>query len=735
MQTKDGEGSKSRQNKSKMHYFLKQKKAEAVKNEEIEYIEDRYEQWKKYKRLTPTDYKVVKVFIDRSTNTYRTDSQQGDDQKTKDDDLKPLKKKLSSQNKKRVIAKKTPRSLFQKKKITKPKKSEAARPMTFGIIDSAYDYYASVLSNVFTSTKFNSTLGIQKTFTDIVTVPQIWEYIRGVFIKIIYENDYNETRSLQFVRNQPFILLYNNILVGVPRIRQVRVENNSCTIDKTFSEIFASCYGYLNSQNEDRKTFGNGTANWNYHVSKDSLMYEGLVSNYGPGGFSILFDKDQYITTQIIEELEYHKWIQLGTRAVFIDFTAYTPNTNLFCVVKLVLEMPPTGGVLTSSHFYTMKFIRYVTTWDYFILGCELIFICFVVYYITEEIEKMKIFKSAYFNSFWNCLDLLIIIVSIIAIIKGIIRYEEVKEKMGEKVDTINQFTHASFDDLVKIQMFFNTLVAIICFLAWLKFLKYLSLIHSVDLVLTIFTKVWREIAALLLCLVVLLIGFGMFGYLLFGTEVKQFDTIKHSIISLVGISIGGIYFYKDCEDVRPNLAPLYFIFYILIVYLLFLNCFIALIVHGFYLAHEDFEEQRERVYLIDIYNHLRFNLYSFFKYYREAEKIQNSMIETRNKKIYYAFVDILRRNGIHGLELALILTKFNLTPGGPISFETMDKIYKDLQTKKQLYLEVEEHDKIKQQTERINQKIEFLDHTLIDMMTKVDILVDKLLYQEMKNK
>lgn len=108
-------------------------------------------------------------------------------------------------------------------------------------------------------------------------------------------------------------------------------------------------------------------------------------------------------------------WVSRGTRAIMIDFTVYNANMNLFCQVqyvdrffeqslililaetisiiflhRLLFEFPAVGGLLTSSIFRTVKLIRYVTTFDYFILVCEIIFVAFIVYYTIEEILEVN---------------------------------------------------------------------------------------------------------------------------------------------------------------------------------------------------------------------------------------------------------------------------------------------------------------------------------------------------------
>ena len=76
-------------------------------------------------------------------------------------------------------------------------------------------------------------------------------------------------------------------------------------------------------------------------------------------------------------------------------------------------EFPATGGLLTSWQFYSVKLLRYVTHYDYFIASCEIIFCIFLFVFITQELRKLNEFKFAYFKSVWNWLEMLLLAVSI----------------------------------------------------------------------------------------------------------------------------------------------------------------------------------------------------------------------------------------------------------------------------------------------------------------------------------
>ena len=57
-------------------------------------------------------------------------------------------------------------------------------------------------------------------------------------------------------------IYYENKLQGVPRLRQIRVRNNSCIVPSDFKDQIKVCYGPYSSGGEDTASFGlmNGTA-------------------------------------------------------------------------------------------------------------------------------------------------------------------------------------------------------------------------------------------------------------------------------------------------------------------------------------------------------------------------------------------------------------------------------------------------------------------------------------------
>lgn len=51
------------------------------------------------------------------------------------------------------------------------------------------------------------------------------------------------------------LVLYANRLLGVPRLRQIRVQNSSCAIPQMFKEVIKVCYDHYDLSIEDDSEF------------------------------------------------------------------------------------------------------------------------------------------------------------------------------------------------------------------------------------------------------------------------------------------------------------------------------------------------------------------------------------------------------------------------------------------------------------------------------------------------
>lgn len=76
------------------------------------------------------------------------------------------------------------------------------------------------------------------------------------------------------------LIYYENLLLGVPRLRQVKVRNETCSIHADLREEFQDCYNMYTPSNEDVSSFGPkiGTA----YVHAMHLLVSDLETSANP---------------------------------------------------------------------------------------------------------------------------------------------------------------------------------------------------------------------------------------------------------------------------------------------------------------------------------------------------------------------------------------------------------------------------------------------------------------------
>ncbi|XP_076459207.1 polycystin-2-like isoform X2 [Babylonia areolata] len=447
--------------------------------------------------------------------------------------------------------------------------------ITFVMTSTTMYYYTKVMSDLFLDNADSETGG---TFRTMTSVEDFWIYAKGPLMDGLYWEKWYNNDTLK--ADEMGYIYYENKLLGVPRIRQLRVHSNSCHVHDDFENYISQCFDSYSQSIEDSKPFGPqdpGYTAWTYQSESqlDGSTHWGLLTTYSGGGYVQNLESNKTSSLEIINYLYNNLWIQRGTRAIFIDFTVYNANINLFCVVRLLVEMPATGGAIPSWTFRTVKLIRYVTISDYFVLACEAIFCVFILYYMVEEILEIKKHRLSYFKSFWNVLDVLVIIISIVCIAFNIFRTLEV----GDKLDSLlkDPTTFSDFESLSYWETRFSNAIAIATFMAWIKIFKYISFNKTMTQLSSTLGRCAKDLAGFFIMFIIIFLAFTQLGYLLFGSQVKDFSTFQNAFFTLFRIILGDFNFHQ-LEEANRVLGPIFFILFVFFVFFVLINMFLAII-------------------------------------------------------------------------------------------------------------------------------------------------------------
>ncbi|XP_015203008.2 polycystin-2-like protein 1 [Lepisosteus oculatus] len=550
--------------------------------------------------------------------------------------------------------------------------------LTYGMTSSSAYYYTTVMTDLFVNTPSDN--GV--TFQSIGDMADFWSFAQGPLLDGLYWSKWYNNQSLS---NGPHsFIYYENMLLGVPRVRQIKVQNNSCKVHRDFRADILGCYDVYDPQKEDTVAFGliNGTA-WQYHTEDqmNGSSQWGLLATYTGGGYyqDLKMTRDE--SADILMTLKNNLWLDRGTRAVFVDFSAYNANINLFSVISLLVEFPATGGAIPSYQIRTVKLIRYINNWDYFIAGCEIVFCVFIFYYVVEEILELRIHKLSYFTSIWNILDVVVILLAIIAIIFNAFRTIKVNSLLGKLLEQPD--IYADFEFLAFWQTQYNNMNAVNLFFAWIKIFKYISFNKTMTQLSSTLARCAKDILGFAIMFFIVFFAYAQLGYLLFGTEVQTFSTFVKCIFTQFRIILGD-FDYDAIDQANRILGPIYFVTYVFFVFFVLLNMFLAIINDTYSEVKEELSKQKDELQLTDFLKQGYVRTLMKLKLKKEKiSDVQKALQSGSKELVFEDFRNSLKEMGHADQEITAAFTKFDHDGNQILDEEEQNRMKRELEEKR----------------------------------------------------
>ncbi|KAL6042513.1 TRP-like ion channel Pkd2 [Balamuthia mandrillaris] len=401
----------------------------------------------------------------------------------------------------------------------------------------------------------------KKFFADTDQIPEIWTWITGPF----FINFFSPESS--------FIMRYNRVVTNKVQLRQFRVEPGSCDLINDDYEALAKngeCYGeYDHDETESKGTFGPGGEGWTYSEPSDSESFISMLEELFPerGGYKVTLDtRDANATFEKLTELYENNWLDELTRGVFIEFTMYNPNINLFSVVRIMWDMPAAGVVFPSSD-------KYNSGGDWAELATEIIIGIWVAISVVIEIKEMIIEKRRYFLNGWNAVDVTIYLGFIVLAIFRFIEIGIIDSLDWEADDT----DFVSFTRLARYRDYQFHTIAFILVLGWAKLLKFMRVHQNVGVLLIIVRRMLRALIVWGSVFIVFILSFSLALFLLLGSTVWSYRAIYWSMVSMFRTAVGDGDFDTVASDIHFGAIVLYLI-YMIISTIMLLNLLIAML-------------------------------------------------------------------------------------------------------------------------------------------------------------
>ncbi|KAK3795236.1 hypothetical protein RRG08_056296 [Elysia crispata] len=558
--------------------------------------------------------------------------------------------------------------------------------ITFGMTSTTMYYYTKVMSDLF----LDSTNDKGGSFRTLTSVEDFWRYAKGPLVNGLYWEKWYNNQNIS--AGDIGYIYYENKLLGVPRIRQLRVHSNSCKVHEDFENFISECYDSYAESIEDTKPFGayledpTNTA-WRY-FSESALggsSHWGELNTYSGAGNYKDLNTTKAASLETIDYLFDNLWVRRGTRAVFIDFSVYNANINLFCVIRLLVEFPATGGAIPSWTFRTVKLIRYVTVMDYFVLACEIIFCIFLLYYTVEEVLEIKKLKLSYFKGFWNILDILVIIISFVCVGFNIYRTVEVDDKLTKLLK--DPYVYADFERLSYWETRFSNAIAIAVFMAWIKIFKYISFNKTMTQLSSTLGRCAKDLAGFFVMFIIIFLAFTQLGYLLFGTQVKDFSSFENAFFTLFRIILGDFDFHQ-LEQANRILGPIFFMLFVFFVFFVLINMFLAIINDTYSEVKSDMANAKNEFEIADYFKKGYSKMLDKLNFKRDKivdiqSALQSADINQDQKVDFDEWRQDLKSRGYADCEIEAVFARYDVDGDRVLDAEEQKKMFADLQEQK----------------------------------------------------
>ena len=463
----------------------------------------------------------------------------------------------------------------------------------------------------------------KKSFSDIHSTQEFYDWVEGPLLSTIYtveehaKHDYvaRHFRMIGPLRLRQFRVSKKSCNEGVNRFKDANVEFTCYGrgAQNSLSQVPYGPPGYfgagffedtLNRSRSNHKFHHEGKISMARAVGRSEYSQNWLPTNYGTGGFVILFPSPSSLqpfnkstnvsAASLVKELISGSWIDKSTRAVFVEFNLYSTETNLLSANQYYCEFFFSGYIQCSMRVRTYP-IGYGSKelWEHNgwrRLTMEILTSAIILY---KAYAKAKDFyrvypKIEFFKKWINYLEVFLIFAySVHRIINWsytITLVGNIELPLPSKHTFVEAFP--TFDALFTSM---ESACLAFCFCVLLV-LNYTQFSRRTAILQTTLAKAFHDLLIFIAVLLVFLFGFAEAAHFVYGPYIPGFMSLWTSFQEMMGFISGG-YDYNEMKNVAPYFTGFFYWVWLFLVYLIMINMFIAILTDGYRASRDAADE------------------------------------------------------------------------------------------------------------------------------------------------
>jgi hypothetical protein len=258
----------------------------------------------------------------------------------------------------------------------------------------------------------------------------------------------------------------------------------------------------------------------------------------------------------------------------------------------------PEAEYIETLCFKVFRLYNYVGSFGIIVLVFQIVFICFLVYFVITEVMKFKNQGRAYFAEFWNLNELIMVIFSIVSVAMYVMKntftslaMKAVRE--SELGEFVNFNTVSLWDDT------FTTILAIVSFCATLKFLKLLRFNKRIGMLASVLKYASPDLSSFSFTFLIFMLSYTQFGYLLYGSMLPKYKSFLASLESVFLLFLGQFDF-DDMMNANGPLGVVYLMTFIFLVFIGLMAMFMTILEQAFEHVKNDVSSQDNEHEMVD---------------------------------------------------------------------------------------------------------------------------------------
>ncbi|XP_043071674.1 polycystic kidney disease protein 1-like 3 [Drosophila grimshawi] len=335
----------------------------------------------------------------------------------------------------------------------------------------------------------NTTIGLKH----VNRLDQLYPFIEISLVKAFETNATN-------IGNLHILYGDHTSMLGVVRLRQLRRKENSHTGWKPVE--------FANLDYKPKWKFPMSE----YHTQTNigASMSPGCPLSYPEmEGYVTLLSNSYDNSMSVIEYLQEKHWLTWKTTAVFMDFTHFNADANIFTICTLLVEQTPFGTILSNARIISAK-LHFVAQLGKGGLIVLIIYIIVVIQFF-KALVMVVWYEPIKLRSMWTKLDLIIFVLNITVIILVSVQEFMVSQLLA-KVESSSKLEFLDFRMPTRLNEWTRNMLGFLVCLTTMRLWRVLQ-----------FASVFQLFASTAMIILTFLMGFGIAAVTINGNIADSF--------------------------------------------------------------------------------------------------------------------------------------------------------------------------------------------------------------------